>query len=81
MSEDSHFKVYGLYIWFITCSLKKDKTKVLSVQLGKTFGLTKVPITETEENAQVRKKILFKTFLTPRGEGGGDHQGGLNFGV
>ena len=27
-----------------------NKTKVLIVQLGKTFGLTKVPITETEEN-------------------------------
>ena len=38
---------------------------VLSVQLGRTLGLTKVPITETEENTQVRIKILFKTFLTP----------------
>ena len=47
-----------------------NKTKVLSVQLGKSLGLTKVPITETEERTQVRKKIWFKTFLTPS-EGGG----------
>ena len=31
-----------------------NKTKVLSVQLGKTLCLTKVPITETEESTQVR---------------------------
>ena len=31
------------------------KTKVLSVQLGKTLALTKVTITETVESTQVRK--------------------------
>ena len=30
----------------------ENKTKVLSVQLGKTLGPTKVPITETEESPQ-----------------------------
>ena len=43
-----------------------NKTKVLSVQLGKTLGQTKVPITETEESTQVQEKIWFKTFLTPK---------------
>ena len=54
----------------------EHKTKVLSVQIGKTLGPTKVPITETEESIQVRTKIWFKTFFTPRG-GAGVHQGGL----
>ena len=45
-----------------------NKTKVLSVQLGKTLCLTKVPITETEESTQVREKKLFKTCL-PHQEG------------
>ena len=35
-----------------------NKTKVLSVQLWKTLGLTKVPITETEESTQVQKLSL-----------------------
>ena len=48
---------------------KSNKTKVLSVQLGKTLGLTKVPITKTEESTQVRKKSWIKIFLTPRGGG------------
>ena len=39
--------------WFI---FKGNKTKVLSVQLGKTLGLTKVPITETEDSTQVPEK-------------------------
>ena len=30
-----------------------NKTKVLSVQLGKTLGLNNVPITETEKITQV----------------------------
>ena len=47
-------------------SLEDNKTKVLSVQLGKTLGLTKVPITETEESNQVQKRIWFKTFFDPR---------------
>ena len=34
----------------------KNKIKVYSVQLGKTLGLTKVPITETKESTQVPKK-------------------------
>ena len=41
-----------------TCIQNKNivnKTKVLSVQLGKTLGRTKVAITETEESTQVRK--------------------------
>ena len=46
-----------------------NKTKVLSVQLGKTLGLTKVPITETVEN-------LVLNFFEPKG-GRTDHQGGL----
>ena len=54
----------------------KNKTKVLSVQLGKTLGLTKVPITETGETNQVRKKILVQNFFDRKGEGF-DHQGGL----
>ena len=36
----------------------QNKTKVLSVQLGKTLGLTKVPITETEESIQLQKKLV-----------------------
>ena len=44
----------------------ENKTKVLSVQLGKTLGPTKVPITETEENTQVQKRVGLKLFL-PQG--------------
>ena len=48
---------------FITSDDKKpNKTKVLSVQLGKTLCLTKLPITETEESTQVREKIWLKLF-------------------
>ena len=50
-----------------------NKTKVLSVWLWKTFGLTKVPITGTEDSTQL-KKNWFKTFLTPMA--GSDHQEG-----
>ena len=46
-----------------------NKTKVLSVPLGKTLCLTKVPITETEESTQNRKK-WFKKFFDPN-QGGG----------
>ena len=35
---------------------KQNKTKVESVQLGKTLGLTKVPIADSEESTQVRNK-------------------------
>ena len=38
-------------------STSDNKTKVQSVQLGNTLGLTKVPITETEESPQVGKKF------------------------
>ena len=44
-----------------------NKTKVLSVQLGKTLGLTKVPITETEKKPQVRK--LGSKLFDPKGGG------------
>ena len=47
-----------------TARYSNNKTKVLSVKLGKTLGLTKVPITDSEESTQVRKKLV-------------DHQGGL----
>ena len=43
-----------------------NKTKVLSVQLGKTLGLTKLPITETEENTQVRKKKFCLKLFDPK---------------
>ena len=33
---------------------KDNKTRVLSFQLGKTLGLTKAPVAETEESTQVR---------------------------
>ena len=39
-----------------------NKTKVLSVQLGKTLGLTLVPITETEESTPVLKNFGLKLF-------------------
>ena len=39
-----------------------NKTEVYSVQLGKTLGLTKVPIAETEESTQVRKKFGLNYF-------------------
>jgi len=55
-----------------------NKTKVLSVQLGKTLGLTKVPITKTEESTQVRKLGL-KLFW-PQGGGGVIIKEGWNFG-
>ena len=51
--------------------LETSKIKVKSIQLGKTLGLTKVPITKTEESTLVQKQILFKTCLTPRGGGAG----------
>ena len=35
-----------------------NKTKVLSVWLWKTFGLTKVLITGTEDSTQLKKKIV-----------------------
>ena len=41
-----------------------NKTKVLSVQLGKTLCPTKVPITMTEESTQVQNKNV------PKGGGG-----------
>ena len=44
------------------CKINVNKTKVLSVQLGKTLGPTNAPITETEENTQVRKKFFLKCF-------------------
>ena len=41
----------------LTCDVdnnnNNNKTKVLSVQLGKTLGLNNVPITETEKITQV----------------------------
>ena len=47
-----------------------NKTKVLSVQLGKTLGLTKVPITETEESTQVQKNLDLNFFDPKVGWGG-----------
>ena len=60
----------SIIFFLFSILISVNKTKVLSVQLGKTLGLNKVPITETEESTQARKKNLFDTFLTQR-EGGG----------
>ena len=57
-----------------------EKNMVLSVQLGKTLGLTKVPITWTEESTQVRKKFGLKLFWHQGGEGV-DNQGELELWV
>ena len=65
----------GLRYFF---SFKVNKTKVLSVKLGKTLGLTKVPITETEESTQVRKLGL--KLFEPKGGVVIIKEGG-NFGV
>ena len=50
------------YLDLFETLLEFNKTKVLSVQLGKTLGLTKVPITETDESTQVPKKFCLKLF-------------------
>ena len=40
--------------------------KVKSVQLGKTLGLSKVPLTETEEGTQVRKEKIGSKHFGPQ---------------
>ena len=50
-------------------NLKLNKTKVLSVQLGKTLCLTKVPITKTKESTQVQKEKFGLKLFCPQGGG------------
>ena len=54
----------------------QNKTKVLSVQLGKTLCLTKYPLQRLKKALKSEKKNWFKSFVIPSGRGG-DHQGGL----